>query len=195
MGKIHLTIAVAMLAVAVSAPIELAAQTGAATPQNPAASSGQAPKLQFAPGALFRAELDKTLDVKKVKVGDVVVARLTDDLKAGDQVLAPTGSEILAHITQVAQHQGNSPSVLGIAFDKLKLKDGSDIAFPATIQAIGFPDEAAGSADIAGGNADPRRTGPGSLSGRVGRWGNLAVTRASECPLQVRARETWVRRA
>jgi hypothetical protein len=127
--------------------------------------------LQFSPGALLRAELDKTVDAKKVKVGDVVVVKLTDDLKSNGEVLAPKGSEILAHVTQVAQHQGNSPSVLGIAFDKLKLKDGSDIPFQATIQAVGFPDEATGSEDVAGGSADSRRTGPGSLSGTGGTMG------------------------
>ena len=181
--------------VTVCTAIGLSAQTSAATPQNSATSFPQAPRLQFSPGALLRAELDKTVDVKKVKVGDVVVVKLTDDLKSNGEVLAPKGSEILAHVTQAAQHQGDAPSVLGIAFDKLKLKDGSDISFQATIQAVGFPDEASGSEDIAGGNADARQAGPAVCPDRVGRWVNPAVTRALECPLQVRAREIWTRRA
>jgi len=171
MARIHFTIAAVMLAGIACAPIAWAAQTSTANSQNPAASPAQAPKLQFSPGALLRAELVKTIDAKKVKVGDVVSAKLTDDLKANGEILAPKGSEILAHITQAAQHQGDSPSILGIAFDTLKLKDGSEIAFQATIQAIGFPDEATGSAETAGGTPDSRRTGPGSLSGTGGTMG------------------------
>jgi len=169
--------------VTVCTAIGLSAQTSAATPQNSATSFPQAPRLQFSPGALLRAELDKTVDVKKVKVGDVVVVKLTDDLKSNGEVLAPKGSEILAHVTQAAQHQGDAPSVLGIAFDKLKLKDGSDIPFNAIIQAVGFP-EASPAADeaVAGGTPGSRGPTPGQFGGAGGTMGQPSAYPGTRMP-------------
>ena len=135
-----------------------------------AASAGQAQKFKFSPGALLRAKLDKTVDANKAKVGDVVVVKLTDELKWSGGVLAPKDSEILGHVTQAARHQGGSPSVLGIAFDKLLLKDGSDIPVNAIIQAIGFPDAATGS-DPGPGDVVPQGTAPGQVGGAGGTLG------------------------
>ena len=56
MRRVHFMIAAVMLAGIACAPIEGAAQTSASNPQNSAASPAQVPKLQFAPGALLRAE-------------------------------------------------------------------------------------------------------------------------------------------
>jgi len=182
MRRVHFTIAAVMLAGIACAPIEWAAQTSASNPQNSAASPAQVPKLQFAPGALLRAELAKAIDAKKAKVGDVVVAKLTDDLKSNVEVLAPKGSEILAHITQVAQHQGDSPSVLGITFDKLVLKDGSDLAFKAVIQAIGFPDAATADQAVAGGTPGSRGPTPGQFGGAGGTMGQPSAYPGTRIP-------------
>jgi hypothetical protein len=132
-----------------------------------AAPAGQAEKFKFSPGALLRAELDKTIDANKAKVGDVVVVSLTDDLKLNGEVLAPKNSKILGHITQAGPRKGDSPSVLGIAFDKLMLKDGSDVAVNAIIQAIGFPDAATGSEySLPLGAVPGQAGGPGGTMGQ-----------------------------
>jgi hypothetical protein len=96
--------------------------------------------MLFSSGTVIRAQLDKTIDAKKAKVGDPVSATTIDDLKSTPAGLATKGCKILGHIAEVAPHQGDSVSTLGIVFDKLVLKDGSDMALPAKIQAIGFPD-------------------------------------------------------
>ncbi len=100
----------------------------------------QRPPISFTPGTVIRAELDKTIDAKKAKVGDQVSAKTTDDLKSSPPNLTPKGSRIIGHVAEVTPHQGSSPSTLGIVFDKLVLKDGSEMSLPAKIQAIGFPD-------------------------------------------------------
>ena len=100
----------------------------------------QHPPMSFTPGTVIRAELDKTIDAKKARVGDEVSARTTDDLKSSPPNLTPKGSRIIGHVVEVTPHQGSSASTLGIVFDKLVLKDGSEMALPAKIQAIGFPD-------------------------------------------------------
>ena len=38
--------------------------------------------MQFTPGTLIRAELEKPIDAKKAKVGDQVLAKTIDDLKS-----------------------------------------------------------------------------------------------------------------
>jgi len=96
--------------------------------------------MQFTPGTLIRAELEKPIDAKKAQVGDQVFAKTTDDLKSDPPGLATKGCKILGHIVEVTPRQGGSASTLGIAFDKMVLKNGTEMALPATIQAIGLMD-------------------------------------------------------
>lgn len=157
-----------------------AAQTDASNPQT--TSSTSAPKFQFSSGALLRAALDKTIDVKKAKVGDVVVVKLTDEIKWNGTVLAAKGAKITGHITQDAQHQGQSPSVLGIAFDKLTLNDGSDVPFKAVIQALGFPDESTSDQAVAGGIPGSRGPAPGQVGGSGGTLGQPSAYPGGRMP-------------
>jgi len=100
----------------------------------------QHPAMAFSAGTVIRAQLEKTVDAKKARVGDPVSATTTDDLKSTPPNLATTGCRIVGHVAEVTPHQGSSPSTLGIVFDKLVLKDGSEMPLPAKIQAIGFAD-------------------------------------------------------
>lgn len=126
------------------------------------APAGQTQRFQFSPGALLRAELDKTADANKAKAGDPIVLKLTDDLRWNGSVLAPKNSKIFGHITEATQRRADLPSVLGIAFDKLILKDGSEVAFKAIIQAIGIPGSSGGDWVSSG------ATAPGDVPGQVG---------------------------
>lgn len=98
------------------------------------------PQMSFTSGTVIRAELEKTIDAKKAKVGDPVLAKTTDDLKSNPPGLTNKGCKIVGHIVEVTPHQGDTPSTLGIVFDKMILKDGYEMALPAAIQAIGFAD-------------------------------------------------------
>jgi len=175
----------ALTAVAIAGLTAAAIQSGAragslGSQTEPSAST---PKLQFSPGALLRVELDKTIDVKKVKVGDSVVVKLTDDLKGNGTILAPKGTHVLGHITQATQHQGGSPSILGLTFDKLRLKDGSEIAFKAIIQAVGFPDESmVGDKAIAGGEPASRGPALGQSGGSGGTMGQPGAYPGARMP-------------
>jgi len=94
--------------------------------------------MHFNPGTLIRVQLETQIDAKKARVGDQVLARTTDDLNSVPPGLATKGCKILGHIVEVTPHQGDSPSKLRIVFDKMILKNDSDMALPATIQAVGF---------------------------------------------------------
>jgi hypothetical protein len=97
--------------------------------------------MNFTPGTLIRVALEKPIDSKKAKVGDEVLAKTTDDLKSVPPGLAMKGCKIIGHIVEVTPHQGDTASTLRIAFDKMILKNGSDMALPATIKAVGYAEE------------------------------------------------------
>lgn len=104
-------------------------------------SASQNTTVRFAPGTVIRVELTKSVDAKKAKVGDEVIGKTMDDfLGDKDDVLAPKGSRVVAHLVEVSPREGESASKLGIVFDKVVLKNGSDVPFKASIQAIGQPE-------------------------------------------------------
>ena len=114
--------------------------------QNPATPAPPAAQpvpivMRFTPGTLIRVQLEKAIDTKKAQVGDQVLARTLDDLKSVPPGLTPKGCEIVGHIAEVTPHQGDTASTLRIVFDKMVLKNGSDMPLPAIIQAVGFPDD------------------------------------------------------
>jgi hypothetical protein len=105
----------------------------------------------FEPGTELRAELDKTVDAKKVKPGDAVHAKTLDELKSGTEVVAPRGAKIIGHVVAASPHEKETPSRLEIAFDKIELGNGSEIPMKATIQALERPvNNVATGADNAG---------------------------------------------
>lgn len=83
------------------------------------------------------AELTKTLDVRKAHPGDAVVARVTQDVRVDDRVIAK-GSRLVGqveHVHLLAKREADS--TLTVAFGKMISKDGSEVRLPALLQAIG----------------------------------------------------------
>jgi hypothetical protein len=140
----------------------------AANPSNASAASGQK-RIVFNPGTLIPAELSKSIDAKKAKQGDPVTAKIPTDLGSGGTVVIPRGSKVIGHVTDAQPRNGDSGSRLGIAFDKIVLKDGEEVPFHAVIQALapapsvlptegdtggsGAPGQPAGAAAPGGGRA------------------------------------------
>jgi hypothetical protein len=134
--------------------------TGVSFAQIPVQPNAESPlqntAVRFSPGTAIRVELAKSVDAKKAKVGDEVIAKTTDDfLSDKNEMLAPRGSQIVGHVAEVAPHQGNSPSTLGIAFDKMVLKSGTELPLKASIQAIGPPESNATFNEPMAGQAAP----------------------------------------
>jgi hypothetical protein len=143
--------------------------------QTLSSSAKPSTKLLFAPGTIIRVELAKSIDAKKSKVGDEVAGKTMDDfLTDKNEVLAPKGSKILAHVAEVTPHQGDSASTLGFLFDKMILKDGSEVPLKVVIQAIGPPETnaALGSSSM----GDPATPGGMLPMPSGGRGGNDAGT-------------------
>lgn len=142
------------------------AQGGAtATTQSSAATKGQAAQSSLAAGTAVNAELDKSLDSRKAKVGDVVGARTTEAVKEDNKVVLPKGTKLLGHVTRVsARGKGDRDSTLGVQFDRAELKGGQELTVQLTLQAIAAPPGVAaiGGDDLQGmGGAGA----PGSMGG------------------------------
>jgi hypothetical protein len=113
-------------------------QTASATAKDSAAPPAQ--NNQLAPGTVISAELSKSLDAKKIKANDKVEARTSMDLLARGQILVPRNAKIIGHVTEAKARTKESPdSVVGIAFDRILLKDGREFPLQAAVQALGRP--------------------------------------------------------
>jgi hypothetical protein len=84
--------------------------------------------------------LTKTIDAKKAKQGDQVVAKVTMDLKTNTgAVLVPKDTKVIGHVTEAqARSKEQKESQLAIAFDRAVLKDG-EMNLPMSIQAVIAP--------------------------------------------------------
>src|ERR1700678_2847036 len=103
-----------------------------------ASPTGQSAKI--APGSVIPVELTKTVDAKKAKTGDEVVARVTQDMKASSgEVLVAKDTKIMGHVTAAQPRtKEQKESELGIAFDHAMTKTG-EMQQPMSIQAIIAP--------------------------------------------------------
>ena len=170
----------------------IAALAGVGLAQSPAkpvgGSDSQNAKVQFAPGTIIRVELVKSVDAKKAKVSDEVIGKTMDDfLGDNNEVLAPSGSKVLAHVAEVTAREGESASTLGIAFDKMVLKNGTEVPLKASIQAIGRPDSNSGTTYEPMGRPGGSGTGSSMPSAGRGGYGGAAPNPGAATP---RSRDT-----
>ena len=145
--------------------------TAPAQPQataNPAANPANE-TVKIAPGSVIPVQLTKTIDAKKAKQGDEVVAKVTMDMKTdGGQILVPKDTTVVGHVTEAqARNKEQKESQVGIIFDKAKMKS-RDMPLPMSIQAIIAP---LNNADTGGDNGGPRNgpvTGGGTATSPMG---------------------------
>src|ERR1700676_2399372 len=95
---------------------------------------------RIAPGSVIPVQLTKTIDAKKAKPGDEVVAKVTMDLKTNSgEVVVPKDTKVMGHVTEAqARSKEQKESQIGIAFDRAMLK-GGEIPLPMSIQAVIAP--------------------------------------------------------
>jgi hypothetical protein len=138
--------------------------------QSDQSNSGQAPGTpRIAPGSVIPVQLTKTVDAKKVKTGDEIEAKVTQDMKSvnGD-VLVPKDTKVMGHITEAqARNKEQKESQVGIAFDRAVMKNGADVTLPMSIQAIIVPPNPnAGNNNAGNNNESPSQ--PSSAQGGGG---------------------------
>ena len=127
------------------------------TQGQPTANHAQATNsLNLAPGSVIPVEVSKTIDAKKAKTGDEVVATVTADMisSRGD-VVVPKNTKVIGHVTEAqARNKEQKQSELGIAFDRAVVK-GDQMQLPMSIQAVIAPP---GANPGAGGPEEPAPT-------------------------------------
>lgn len=84
-------------------------------------------------------KLGKTLDSKKLKVGDPVMAKLSGPITLPNGSVIPMDSEMWGHVTQVtARSKGAPDSTLSVIFDKLiRPKGGEATPMHGVVRAAG----------------------------------------------------------
>jgi hypothetical protein len=87
-------------------------------------------------GSILYAELSKTVDARKAKVGDPVNAVLLADVLSHGKIAIRHDSKLIGHVTEVQTHSKETPeSRLGIVFDKVITKSG-EVPFQSLLLAI-----------------------------------------------------------
>ncbi len=166
-----------------------ASQSSAPASQPGNSSAPETSPPRFAPGTVIPVELTKAVDAKKVKSGDGVEARVTQDLKAGNgQIIVPKDTKVMGHVTEAQpRNKEQKESQVGIVFDHAVMKNGSDVAMPMSIQAIIGPaalNPPSNNAS-AGAPGESNPTSPstgmpsGNAGGRMGSSGNPSTVSPS----------------
>jgi len=138
------------------------------------------------------AELDKSLDSKKAKVGDAVSARTTEAIKEDGKVVLPKGTKLTGRVVRAsARGKGDNESTLAVQFDRAELKGGQEMTVQLNVQALAAPSGVAaiggddlqgmGSAGASGSMNGGSRAGAGApVGGAVsGAAGTVARTTGS----------------
>jgi hypothetical protein len=116
----------------------LAQQNPAPTQSVTAGRPSENPRI--APGSVIPVVLSRIIDAKKVKVGDEVEAKVTQDLKAEGEIIIPKDTKVFGHVTQAeTRNKERKESQVGIAFDHAVTKSGDNLPLSMSIQAIIAP--------------------------------------------------------
>jgi hypothetical protein len=93
---------------------------------------------KIAPGSVIPVHLVKSIDAKKAKTGDEVIAKVTQDLRNGTgTIVLPRDTKIVGHITEAqARTKDQKHSEVGLVFDHAILNNGALIQMSTSIQAI-----------------------------------------------------------
>ena len=147
-------------------PILLAGLGFGQTPATPVHAQTPA---QFAPNILISAELSKSVDAKKLKVGDNIEAKTVLGMLSNGKIVLPRETKILGHVVSVKPHSKQSPdSAVAIVFDRVMMKDGREFSLKTSVQAIGAPLNPFASADSPIGPLSPSMQPGGGNPGGVG---------------------------
>ena len=79
------------------------------------------------------AMIVKTIDAKKNKAGDPVLAKVTDGGNLSDGTKVPSGSILMGHINSVAASEKKGDSTLVLTFDKVSIKGGNEVPVKAVV--------------------------------------------------------------
>lgn len=114
-----------------------ASAPAAASPATSVAVSAPNNFANLPDGTKIDATLATSLDARWSRPGDDVEVRTEEDIKGDGKVVLKKGTHLVGHVTQAQMRAGKqTQSQLGIVFDHAVLKDGEEVPFSASIQAL-----------------------------------------------------------
>jgi hypothetical protein len=94
----------------------------------------------LANGSAIGAALTKPIDSRKMKPGDLVIARTMEASKADGKTVIPSGAKLVGHVTQASARANGDPySAVEFVFDKAVLKHGEEIPLDVEVRAVALP--------------------------------------------------------
>src|ERR1700756_4909264 len=87
---------------------------------------------RLAPGSIIPVQLTKSIDAKKLKTGDEVVAKVTQDMKSNNgEVILTKDTKVVGHVTEAQpRSKEQKESQVGIAFDRIVMKNSGEMQMP-----------------------------------------------------------------
>lgn len=111
----------------------IAQQSGAS-----ANNSAQADPIQ--PEAMYvLAEFTNSVNAGKLTPGSQVRAEVAQDVLAHGKIIIPASSKLIGHVTEIKTRGSETPSRLGIIFDKVLLKHHKEGALLGVVHALAPP--------------------------------------------------------
>jgi len=100
-------------------------------------SSGPA-QPEASPGVV--AQINRDLNVKKLKAADRITAKVLQDLVLGGKIVIPRNSKLMGRVAEAqATSQADSVARLALVFERIDLKDGGTLSLHGVIQAVAPP--------------------------------------------------------
>lgn len=126
-----------MILVGLCASVSLAQRqsaSGEARSRTSVSQNGKALNLQS--GTRLTAQLQQTLDARRLREGEQVVLKTTEAIKSNGRTIVGKGARLIGHVTDVRQSaRANGESSISLVFDRLE--NGSlDLPITATITSI-----------------------------------------------------------
>jgi hypothetical protein len=88
-------------------------------------------------GTKILATLNKYVDARSSKAGDIVQAQITQDVMRDGKVILNKGASLIGHVTEVqSRTNGQGQSELGIEFDRAVLKNGEQVLLHTSIETL-----------------------------------------------------------
>lgn len=117
-------------------------------------AQGQPPAYETRVNGSIPVTLTKSLDSKKLKRGEQVIARTAVEGRLPSGVTIPAGTKVIGHVTEASvRSKGKSESSLGVVFDGIEAS-GKLFEMDGVIQAVGpNPKRGPDTSSMLGGNS------------------------------------------
>ena len=133
------------------------------------AAATPAPAAAVVGHGAFPVKTTKTLDSSKLKQDDSIEVETSGSFKLPDGTLVPKGSKLEGRVvSSKARSKGDPESELTLAFDKLNIQGGKQLALKGAVQAVYPPAD-----EPQGPNMSTAGTSQGGSVGGVGSRGSF----------------------